>query len=303
MTTMTPSYRVFSLPQAVNGPEERRFRRTLIVGIGIWLLLVLVVEQVPKPERSKELNVPESVKIMMQAPPPKPIEKKKPEEKPKVEDQPTPEPVKDKEVAKKQAQKEIDKIKDQLAALQDVLKLAEPLTDVPLDTKVDGPTKVDRTLIASNVKGGASGINTASIGTGVKGEGGAIGTYSASRVKDVKSIAEENKDSRAVRAGSSGKATRSREEIDLYLDRNKSALYALYNRAVRENPDLQGVVVVKLTIMPSGEVSDCRVNSSELKNEDFEKKLCQRIKLFRFESKDVETMELTKPFSFFPAAN
>lgn len=300
MTTMVANYRIFSLPQA-NGPDERRFRRALVIGIGLWLFLVLVVEKVPTPERSKELEVPESVKIMMQAPPPKPIEQKKPEEKPKEEDQPKPEPIKDKEVAKAKAQKEIDKIKDQLAALQDVLKLAEPVTDAPLDAKVDGPTKVDRSLIASNVTGGASGINTGALASGVSGGGGNLGGHTAAKVQGAS--VDVAMGASSERKTVSGKAGRSREEIDQYLDKNKSALYTLYNRAVRENPDMQGAVVVKMTIAPTGEVSDCRISSSQLNNEDFEKKLCQRIKLFKFESKDVEPLELTKPYSFFPAAN
>ena len=299
MTTAVANYRVFSLPNSGSGPEDRRFKRALIIGIGLWMLFYLVIHSLPKPERSKALEVPESVKIMMQ-PPPKPVEQKKPEEKPKEEDQPKPEPVKDPEKAKQIAQKEIEKINKQLDALQDILKLAEPATDVPLEAKVAGPTKVDRSLIASNVTGGASGINTAGLASGVAGGGGTLDGHSTAKVQgagvDVAMGAAQE------RKTASGKTGRSREEIDQYLDKNKSALYTLYNRAVRENPDMQGVVEVKMTIAPTGEVSNCLISKSQLNNEDFEKKLCQRIKLFKFESKDVAPLELTKPYSFFPAS-
>lgn len=301
MTAIVANYRIFSLPQAVNGPAERRFRRALITGIGLWLLLVLVVQQVPKPERSKEVEIPVAVQIKIQETPPKPIEQPKPEEKPKEEDQPKPEPLKDPEKAKQVAQKEIDKIQKQLDALQEILNLAEPMTDVPLDAKVDGPTKADRSLIASNTSGGPSGIGGVNLGTGVTGGGGALAGHTTGKVQGAG--VDVAKAPSTERKTASGKAGRSREEIDQYLDKNKSALYTLYNRAVRENPDMQGVVVVKMTITPSGEVSDCRIASSQLNNEDFEKKLCQRIKLFKFESKDVEPLELTKPYSFFPAAD
>ena len=48
------------------------------------------------------------------------------------------------------------------------------------------------------------------------------------------------------------------------FDRNKGAIYALYARALRERADLQGKMVLQLTISPAGEVTDCRMLSSEL---------------------------------------
>ena len=53
-------------------------------------------------------------------------------------------------------------------------------------------------------------------------------------------------------------------QIDLVFDRNRSAIYALYSRALRDNPALQGKVVLEVTIAPSGDVTDVRLVSSEL---------------------------------------
>ncbi len=74
----------------------------------------------------------------------------------------------------------------------------------------------------------------------------------------------------------------------------------MYSRALRDNPALQGKVVVQLTIAPNGDVTDCHILSSELKNEELEKKLVTRIKLFHFEAKEVETMTTSKPLDFLP---
>ena len=68
----------------------------------------------------------------------------------------------------------------------------------------------------------------------------------------------------ALHKGGSGKASRSIEEIKLVFERNKGAIYAIYNRALREDPSLQGKVVLELKIAPSGEVVDVKVLSSEL---------------------------------------
>jgi hypothetical protein len=41
--------------------------------------------------------------------------------------------------------------------------------------------------------------------------------------------------------------------------------------------------------------------SSELDDEEMQRKLVQRIKMFQFEDKDVATVTTTKPIDFFPA--
>ena len=107
--------------------------------------------------------------------------------------------------------------------------------------------------------------------------------------------------SEVERSGRSLKASRSREEIELVFDRNKSAIYALYTRALRDKPTLQGKVVLEITISPSGDVTDCRVVSSELNDAELERKLVARVRSFRFESRDVATITTTKPIEFFPA--
>ncbi|MFO1295875.1 MAG: TonB family protein [Rubrivivax sp.] len=128
--------------------------------------------------------------------------------------------------------------------------------------------------------GGAGGSGRAGAGGGAGAGPGAGGTL--------------------TRSGS-GKASRSIEEIKLVFERNKGAIYALYNRALREDSSLQGKVVVQLKIDPSGAVTDCRVLSSELKNDDLERKLVARIRQFDFGAKDVEPMVVSWPVDFLPS--
>src|SRR4030095_5387115 len=95
--------------------------------------------------------------------------------------------------------------------------------------------------------------------------------------------------------GSSGKASRSIEEIKLVFGRNKGAIYAIYTRALRDYPSLEGKVVLELKIAPSGQVVDLRIVSSELKAAELEKKLLARIRQFDFCAKDVDVMTVTWP--------
>ena len=191
-------------------------------------------------------------------------------------------------------------VKDELEDLRAALKPEELASAKPLNPNVDGPARAERSMITSNVTGGSGGINTAALSAGFGGGPGSL--HGHSTMQGVQSFADGiRKGSEARRSGASGKASRSREEIEMVFDRNKAAIYALYNRALRDQPELQGKVVVQLTIAPTGEVTDCKVLSSELKSEDLERKLVARIKLFKFEAKDVELITTTKPIDFFPA--
>ena len=101
--------------------------------------------------------------------------------------------------------------------------------------------------------------------------------------------------------GGGGKASRSLEDIKLVFERNKGAIYALYNRALRDEPALQGKVVLELKIAPSGAVEGLRIISSELKAAELEAKLLARIRTFDFGAKDVAQMVVTWPVDFLPS--
>ena len=106
----------------------------------------------------------------------------------------------------------------------------------------------------------------------------------------------------AQRSGESDKASRSREEIERVFDANKGRIFTLYNRALRENPALQGKVVLRLTIAADGRVTFCEIVSSELNDPELERGLVQRVLQFQFEARDdVEPITTTKPIDFFPA--
>ena len=304
MTVLATNYRTFDLPWTRNDAEERQFRRLLTAGLLLWLFVVIASRLLPTPERPVPPPLPpEIVKLVLQPPPipPKPVEPKKPEPKPLVQPKNVP-PVVDKtEQARKKAQKALNAVKDELEDLRAALKPEQLASAKPLNSKVDGPARADRSLITSNLTGGSSGINTAALSAGFGGGPGSL--HGHATMQGVQSFADGMRKDRAEakRTGSSGKASRSREEIEMVFDRNKAAIYALYNRALRDNPQLQGKVVVQLSIAPTGEVIDCKVLSSELKDEELERKLVARIKMFRFEDKDVELITTTKPIDFFPA--
>jgi TonB family protein len=160
-----------------------------------------------------------------------------------------------------------------------------------------------RSMITSNATGGSGGINTAgySRDTGGGGLAGRATTLVAGVAGGGGGGGPGGGAGGSLQRGGDGKASRSIEEIKLVFERNKGAIYTIYNRALREDPTLQGKVVVELKIAPSGQVLDCKIVSSELKDTDLERKLLARIRQFDFGAKDVAQMVVTWPVDFLPS--
>ncbi len=96
-------------------------------------------------------------------------------------------------------------------------------------------------------------------------------------------------------------AVRSQEEIQELLDRNKGAMYTLYNHALRENASLQGKLVMSITIAPAGNVTRCVILSSELGSVSLEQQLVALIKRIDFGNRPGVNEVTTKiPIEFFP---
>src|SRR5271170_748616 len=293
-TGLAPYYRRYELPWSPSEEMERRFRailRNLAIVFGIIAILMpflprhtIVVNTESLPERVVQL-------VMEPPPPPPPPPPPKPEK--PVEKAPVvPKPVVDPRV---KAQKSLQ-VFDQLAALRDVdmdkFQKNQPKTTDPGDVSV-----VSRNIISSKVGGTSGGINAPTSSGLAAGSGSLRGIYTT-QVKDPNMGASGQG---ATRAGGSGKASRSADEIALVFTKNKGAIDAMYARALRDNPALQGKVVLEITIAPSGEITAARIVSSDLNDPEFESKLLARVRLFRFDAKDVATLTATKPIDFFPA--
>jgi periplasmic protein TonB len=292
-TTLAPYYRRYELPWSPSEEMERRFR-TILRNLAIVFAIIAIL--MPFLPRHKILvnteSLPERVvQLVMEPPPPPPPPPPPKPEKPLEKAPVVPKPVDPRVKAAKTAQ-----VFDQLAALRDVdldkfQKNQQKTTD-PGDVSV-----VSRNIISSKVGGTSGGINAPTSSGLAAGSGSLRGIYTT-QVKDPNMGASGQG---ATRAGGSGKASRSADEIALVFTKNKGAIDAMYARALRDNPALQGKVVLELTIAPSGEITAAHIVSSDLGDKEFESKLLARIRLFRFEAKDVATLTATKPIDFFPA--
>ena len=224
---------------------------------------------------------------------PKPKPEAKPVEAPKPVDRTA-------EARKKAQQSGLLKFQDELADLRQNLDLTPLGQTKNLQGAVGQDSHAERSLIASKAGSGSAGITSADASRGFGSGAGSLTGHETTAVNS--RIAAAAGANSLAGTASNGKPGRSREEIELVFDRNRGAIDALYQRALRDQPDLQGKLVLEFTIAPSGEVTECHVVSSELKDVDLERKIALRVKLFRFEAKNVAIITTTKPIEFFPAA-
>jgi outer membrane biosynthesis protein TonB len=304
----------FGMNWGVANDDDLRFKRmarnNLLAAIALGILIPLlplpeieppVVEQ---PERLARLIFEQE--IIQPPPPPKqvikqsePLPRKVEEPKPlpqKVEKAP-PKPVVPKISAREKAQQSgILAMSDTLSDLRDNT-VASNFRNTNLSQAGGNAAKTERAILTSGTTSSSGGIQTASLSRNTGG--GALAGRSTTAVHSPTGNASGGS------VGGKGKgdkaAGRSIEEIQMVFDRNKGSIYSVYNRALRNDPTLQGKVVLKLTIAPSGKVLHCSVVSSELHDAELAGKVGSRVKMFDFGAKDVTEVTITYPIDFLPA--
>jgi outer membrane biosynthesis protein TonB len=297
---LAPYYRRFELPWEEDQDANRRFKRLTTIGLAVFLVFAIVVQWIPRPKVQESVpEVPERLaRLMVQErpqpppPPPKPVEQEKPKEEPK----PVPQEQKV-EQARKKVEKQMASVRDELADLRREFADALPDTRNLTTGQASASVRSDRSLIASKAGTGSAGVTSASSSRGFGGGAGELGTHTTGSVSSsVAAISGADKSG----ASANGKGRRGQEGFEEEFDRNKGALYALYTRALRARPELRGKLVLEVTVAPSGEVTACRVVSSELDDEELVAKIVTRVKLIRFAAGDFLPTTFTKPIEFFP---
>lgn len=285
--------------------NDRRFKRYLITSIVIFMLLGVIWGNLPVPEETEqELRPlpPRLAKLILekkkQPPPPvvKPKTKKKEVTRKKTAKK-KPQTKKQQTARKKAERTGLVALSDELADLRDSFDMAS-LQDNRLQQKVGKaatPTTTNSTVLSAKATKGSGGINTDSLSRNTGGN------KLASRSTTNVTSSIPSRSSSSSRKGGGRSAGRGEEEIERVFQKNKGAIFSLYNRALRKDPSLQGKVVMELTIAPNGKVVRCRIVSSELNDAKLERKLVTRVKLFRFASKNVAQVTVSYPIDFLPS--
>jgi protein TonB len=329
-----------SLPTWGTQLGNRFFNRLTLGMIAITLLSSLFVSFVELPELSreeKEKLPPQLVKIMKSKaavelpeikpepkkieaeskpepepePEPKPAPKPKPEPKPEPKPKPEPElkPEPKPQIAEKALDEKVQKsgllaLSEQLNAMRDIAKAVPSVAPTANGGLAEGngtAAKTERIMLGNKVTG-TSGSITGKRFSDV-GEASKLASNQSGQVAQVATVVDEiTKQVEVTRAVERASGQRSSESIRQMFDRNKSAIYSIYRRALRSDPSLEGSVTVKLIILPDGSVSTVEIIASEIDidNYDFAGKLLRRIRLINFGSKLLAETELEYTFNFLP---
>jgi outer membrane biosynthesis protein TonB len=287
-----------------------------------------------KPEKKKPTE-PEKVAEAKKAEP----EKKKPAEPKKVaeakkapkEPQPKAKPTEGgTKVARKKAEKTgVLAFKNSFSDLMDEVPVAKLGTEARLkktDPRVLGQARAQRDLVAIQAKGGSSGGISSygvsrDLGNGGKGGGNGYGTAgqiggegrgngygTAGQIGGVGFAKVESnladltaEEGRPLSDGP--EAGRTDEEIQIVFDRYKATLYRIYNKELRKDPTLRGELLLRIIIEPDGEVSLCKVESTDLASPELVAKIVARVERFNFGPKDdVPPITILYPIDFLPAS-
>ncbi|HEX2584234.1 MAG TPA: AgmX/PglI C-terminal domain-containing protein [Steroidobacteraceae bacterium] len=291
-------YRQYDLPWSPKEEVEARFRRVVRNSLIVFAIIGLLIPFLPTPKRdTAPAALPERVVNLVleqrkPPPPPKPLEKKEEPKPEKVKEEPKPV---DKQVeAKKKAEKAMkvfDDLKDLRDNTFDKAQQANNLTNAVTNARSE------RNMITSATGATSGGINSAGLSRGYGSGSGPLGGHNTTQVTSNIGAGMGPE----TRKGTGKKGGRDESEVRQILDSNKGAVYALYSRALRDNPDLQGKVVLEINIAPTGEVTGCRIVSSDLKDPELEKKLVARIKLIHFPPRDVDALTVSYPIEFLPS--
>ena len=328
------------MPWSHDGESERRYRRALLIAMLLSLLLstVILLVTVPLLVRPAVVEIPERLAMMVRKEHKKPEPVKKPKEEKKeakkeekkqtdkAQEKPTQERPKATTAEQKAAPKKAENtgvlaFKDSFKDLIDETPVPRLGTEARLSnpaTQAAGQTMASRSLVAMQAGGGPSGgignaavsrnVGSGGIGNGGVGRhvgsGGGNGTRIGSGgagFTQVKSAIAGTGANEAKPLSSGSRPGRTDEEIQILFDRYKAALYRIYNTELRKDPTLRGKMVLRITIEPSGPVSVCAVESSNMNASEFSAQIVDRVKKFNFGAKDgVPKTTILYPIDFLP---
>ena len=300
--------------------EDRNFRRLTGIMLLLFIATGLVLNTIRLPEIEKKNLVdvsPRLARLILEKkkipPPPEPEAPipKKEEQPEKKKAEPKPEKKKEvkKEVKKESAREVAEKsgliaLSDELNDLRESFDLDE-VADLNQQTTGSQETKLavasTSSLLTASAGQSSGGIRTDTLNRDLNTSELAQRqtTNVESSIESNQQLASKQKQQNTGQGSKAGRRTA--DEVERVFQKNKGAIFSIYQRALRQNPGLAGKVVVKLTIAPNGEVTAVDIVSSELGDEALERKLLLRIKRFKFSKADVAEIIVTYPIDFLPS--
>lgn len=321
------------LPWSVVRSEQTLFRASLACMFALFLVVAIVVSfyKVPEPDReSLEKIPPQLAKLLREskakkvepkkiekplATEPKKIEPVKEKPKPKVAPKPVPKAIPKESVKKQRELKETQKSSaKQIQQAREVAKqsgiLAMQSEMAALSSSVSSSSFTNASKATSQKSASNSARKVGTVDQGVlsaKSSASATATQSvatqdvaleAGASEQLAATSEEIALAKAERAAAN---TRKDEDVQIVVEGLRSTFNLLYNRALRDDPFLEGLLEIVIRIEANGTVSSVGIIQNTLENDAFVAKLIARMKLTNFGESGSEAIEKVLPFEFSPS--
>ncbi len=299
------------LPWQEDTVQKEKFKRILkrmLIPLFLFLLIMPWLPTVEKDYEERELDIVKT-KIMLEplvvepvaTPTPAPKAKPKPVQQP-LQKAPK-KPLTAKQKAKEKKKKSVAEAQGLTALSSELNALRQSLDLTKLQKKNVSTSESGKIARADSTVLGEDKLNQKSEGIKVddsmmKNQNVALAAHKSSTLDGFVDEGAPAVDSENFYSDLKG--IRSIESIRQVLEAGKSRAFMHYQRALRDNGDLSGVLVFELVIQADGSISDLKLVSSEFNAPALEKKILATIKKLQFGAEDVSPRKLKYKFNFLP---
>ncbi len=299
------------LPWQEDAVQKEKFKRILkrmLIPLLLFLLIMPWLPTVEKDYEERELDIVKT-KIMLEplvvepvaTPTPVPKAKPKPVQQPLQKESKKPLTAKQKEKEKKK--KSVAEAQGLTALSSELNALRQSLDLTKLQKKNVSTSESGKIARADSTVLGEDKLNQKSEGIKVddsmmKNQNVALAAHKSATLDGFVDEGAPAVDSENFYSDLKG--IRSIESIRQVLEAGKSRAFMHYQRALRQDGELSGVLVFELLIQADGSISDLKLVSSEFNAPELEKKILATIKKLQFGAEDVSPRKLKYKFNFLP---
>ncbi|UZK04707.1 AgmX/PglI C-terminal domain-containing protein [Venatoribacter cucullus] len=291
-----------ALPWSVNTERDRRFYKRLQRAGLVLLVLFIVVPFLPTWDVSfSELQMEPTVRTQVILTPPKMPEPAKPVQEtppppPPSKTPPRPQPV---EAANKPASgnppPQALAALSSLSAMQNKVDVSR-LQNRNLSVKGgEARTTQSASLGAENLSG--KRLNDADLNVAVKGS--ALGSHNGTAIDSPIAAMDLPDENGEWSEGGAGR--RDMESIRRTIENAKGQVYALYAKALRQHPDLNGKFIFELVVEPDGRVTRLKLIQSDLRLRELEQQMLDKIAAIHFGKEKAAPTRVQYTFVMIPS--
>lgn len=284
------------LPWHEEQEQQEKFKKLLKKVVVPIMVVMLVMPLLPDLSGEDEVEEKVVTKVMLEPPvleptPPPPSEPKKQ----KTQDQrPNAKP----NPGANNGVPNMASLSQQLTKMRNSLSQNRQQNKNTFVTTSGDKAKSTRARLGKDSLNSSGGIQSSDVTVNAKGA--ALAAHQSDTVSS--SISDVVIPTAAEYAYDPSKSYRDKHSIRREIERYRGgAIYPIYTKALRLNPDMGGRFVFSFTILPSGKVTNVKLVASELSDPKLEKEILAKMKFIDFGKENKAPTPVEYTFSFVPS--